>query len=97
MRIPEPSASFWLTTRFVLWIALVLVSLIGHFQRAAQRHGFLGAVLLFAFVFLIIESLWRADRRLRHRNGIPWVSRLYGSIAWLTLATLAVAAWLIVN
>jgi hypothetical protein len=97
MHATDKSARFWFATRFVIWVLLVLWSLISHFQRAVERHGFASAVLLFAFIFLFVEFLLRADRRLRHRNGIPWVSRLYSGIAWATVAALLLALLLIVK
>jgi len=91
----EKSERSWFATRFILWILLAFWTQVIRFQREAKQHGLLGAVLLFTFSILLIELLLRADRRLRHRRGVPWVSRLYGSMAWLTVVALVVAVWLI--
>jgi hypothetical protein len=92
----QRTATIFFAVRFVLWLLLVLLGLVVRFQRAVKLHGFTGAVLLFAFAFLVVELLMRGDQRLRHRMGIRWASRLYSIIMWVTVAALLLAALLIV-
>lgn len=93
----QRTATVFFTVRFALWLLLVLLSLVIRFQRWVKDLGFANAVLLFAFVFLVVELLLRGDQRLRHRMGVRWVSGLYSTTAWLTVAALVLAAWLIVK
>jgi hypothetical protein len=93
----ERAGKFGFAARLGIYLLLLLWPLFHRFYRDTQEHGFVHALVLFAFIFLIVEILIRADRRLRHRKGIPWVSRLYYGIFLGCVAAVFISVWYIVT
>ncbi|HEY5909301.1 MAG TPA: hypothetical protein VJA21_01720 [Verrucomicrobiae bacterium] len=97
MRVSESTARFWFTARFVFWVALTLWCYVSWFYRTARRDGVGVAFLLLGGSFALIEVLLWADRRLRRRKGMRWVSRFYLTIVWVCVAVVLITGWWIVK
>ena len=91
----EKIGKFGFTARLVIYLLLLSWPLLHRFYRDTQEHGFAHALILFASIFLIVEILIRADRKLRHRKGIPWVGRFYFGIFLVCVAALFISIWYI--
>ena len=93
----ERAGKFGFAARLGIYLLLLSWPLLHRFYRDTQEHGFVHALVLFAFIFLIVEILIRADRRLRHRKSIPWVSRLYYGVFLGCVAAVFISVWYIVT
>ena len=79
--------------RVVFGLLLLLWALAVEVYLKAKEHGVTYAVLLFAFLFLTVEMLFRGDQGLRHRMGVTWVSRVYVTVASAFVAAFFIAIW----